>query len=173
MLAKSSKHNFWEYEFTDYNSVHFPEVLRLFYPKPLKNFKLTPLCHLLQQILMELAAKPQKKKKKKNDLWNFVPLKGGVYSKTNGGKTFWIWHWHPEPGLFKMVASRFGDLEKPSLLPSRERQRGRVTNLGLEERKPFCYFVEVFSPEASRVNTYDMLVWTLSLDHETFLCNTI
>ena len=65
MLAKSSKHNFWEYEFTDYNSVHFPEVLRLFYPKPLKNFKLTPLCHLLQQILMELAAKPQKKKKKK------------------------------------------------------------------------------------------------------------
>ena len=57
-----------------------------------------------------------------------------------------------------MVASRFGDLEKPSLLPSRERQRGRVTNLGLEERKPFCYFVEVFSPEASRVNTYDMLV---------------
>lgn len=114
-----------------------------------------------------------KKKKKKNDLWNFVPLKGGVHSKTNGGKTFWIWHWHPEPGLFKMVASRFGDLEKPSLLPSRERQRGRVTNLGLEERKPFCYFVEVLSPEASRVNTYDTLVWTLSLDHETLLCNTI
>ena len=39
----------------------FQKSWDIFYSKSLKNFKLTLLCHLLQQILMELAAKSHKK----------------------------------------------------------------------------------------------------------------
>lgn len=148
----------------------FQKSWDIFYSKSLKNFK----PHFYVTFYSKSWWNWQQSHTKKWSL-KLCTFQGRctLQNKWSFCKTFWIWHWHPKPGLFKMVASRFTDLEKPSLLPSRERQRERMINLGLEERKTFCYFVEVFCPEASRVNIYDMLVRILSLNLETFLCKTI